>query len=45
VPTKHQEKFKTVRALKEGYEPYEQGQVPLQTDQEMTIMMQKKKNL
>ncbi|WP_408030376.1 peptidase associated/transthyretin-like domain-containing protein [Tenacibaculum xiamenense] len=41
IPEEHQEPYKNVRALKEGYEPYTQNEVPLQTNQEMIVMLQK----
>ncbi len=39
LPPEDQRKFQTIRAFKEGYEFYEENDIPLQTDGEMPILL------
>ncbi|SED23210.1 hypothetical protein SAMN04489761_4709 [Tenacibaculum sp. MAR_2009_124] len=43
IPEEHQEPYKNIRALKEGYEPYSENEVPLDTNEELIIKLQKNK--
>lgn len=42
IPEENQQKFQTVRAYKDGYEYFEQKDVPIQTDSECPILMKSK---
>jgi len=42
IPTEYQRKFQTIRAFKEGYEPYELKDVPIQTENEFPISLKPK---
>jgi hypothetical protein len=42
ITSEYQRKFQTVRALKNGYEPYELNDVPMQTENEFPILMKPK---
>lgn len=42
IPSEYQRKFQTVRAFKDGYEPYELSNVPIQTENEFPILMKRK---
>lgn len=42
IPKEHQRKFQTVRALKEGYLPFELSNVPVQTEDELPISLKPK---
>jgi hypothetical protein len=44
IPPKLQQKFQTVRCLKDQYEPYEYKDVPVQTENEFPILMKRKHN-
>jgi hypothetical protein len=39
IPVENQRQYQTVRAMKEGYALYEQGEVPIQTDREYPILL------
>lgn len=42
IPKEQQRKFQTVRALKEGYQPFELSNVPVQTEDELPISLKPK---
>lgn len=43
IPEEKQQQFQTIRALKEGYESYEQADVPTQTQREIPILLKPEK--
>ncbi len=44
IPEEYQEPYKNVRALKEGYQPYSENEVPLDTNEELIIKLEKTKS-
>lgn len=42
IPPEQQRKFQTIRAYKEGFNVYEESNVPIQTDQEIPIVLKPK---
>lgn len=42
IPLKQQQKYQTIRAFKEGFELYELSNVPIQTNQEVPIVLKSK---
>ena len=45
IPAAHQRKFQTVRAYKTGYQPFELKNVPVQTQNELSILIKPKENV